>query len=76
MFKNLFDTVDDFVHNPVGSTIDIITQPVRDGIEVLEGLTEGEIRHKAALRLGADVVSGMALSEIIDLIQEEDDWLI
>jgi len=46
------------------------TQPIRDGLDVLDGLTEGEIRIKAAARLGADVVSGMALSEIIDLLQE------
>ena len=46
------------------------TQPIRDGLDILDGLSEGEIRVKAAARLGADVVAGMALSEIIDLMQE------
>lgn len=48
-----------------------MTQPVRDGLDLLDGLTEGEIRTKAALRLGADVVAGMALSEIIEALQDE-----
>ena len=47
------------------------TQPIADGLDLLEGLTEGEIREKAALRLGADVVAGMALSEIIEVLTDE-----
>jgi len=47
------------------------TQPITDGLDLLEGLTEGEIREKAALRLGADVVAGMALSEIIQVLTDE-----
>lgn len=47
-----------------------LTQPIRDGIDVLEGLSEGEIRVRAAARLGADVVAGMALSEIIKFLEE------
>lgn len=46
------------------------TQPARDGLDILDGLSEGEIRVKAAARLGADIVAGMALSEIIELIEE------
>ena len=44
--------------------------PVRDGLDVLDGLTEGEIRIKAAARLGADVVAGMALEEILEALSE------
>jgi len=51
--------------------VDIATAPVRDGFDVLEGLTEGEIRTKAAARLGADVVAGMALSEIIEALSDD-----
>ena len=74
MFGKLFDqatdTVSDFVDDPVGTAVDIATQPIRDGITVIDGLTEGELREKAALRLGADIASGMALSELIDWYSE------
>lgn len=42
--------------------------PIDDALDVLDGLTEGEIRTKAAARLGADVVAGMALDEVIDAL--------
>jgi len=57
-----------FVEDPVGTAIDITTSPVVDTLDVLEGLTEGELRERAALRLGADVVAGMALSEILEAL--------
>lgn len=66
LLNSLSDTLDDFVDDPIGTTVDIATQPLRDGLTVIDGLTEGELRTKAALRLGADVVGGMALSEVID----------
>lgn len=50
--------------------VDGLTQPVRDGLDVLEGLTEGELRVRAAARLGADTVAGMTLSEILEYLQE------
>ena len=69
MFGDIFDKVTDeiseFVESPISKTIEVATQPLRDGMEIFEGLTEGEIRGKAALRLGANVVSGMAFSEVI-----------
>lgn len=46
-------------------------QPVRDAVDVLDGLTEGEIRAKAIARLGADVVAGMALSELIEVLKND-----
>jgi hypothetical protein len=45
--------------------VSFATQPLRDAAEVLDGLTEGELRTKAATRLGKDVVAGMALEELI-----------
>lgn len=62
--------VSNFVEDPVGTTVDIVTQPITDSVDVLEGLSEGELRTKAALRLGVDVVAGMALSEVIDCLSE------
>jgi len=45
------NTANNFVDNPVGTTIDMATKPIRDGIEVVDGLTEGELRVKAATSL-------------------------
>ena len=68
MVGTIVDTAEDFLEDPVGTSVDIVTQPLCDAAEVLEGLTEFELREKAALRLGAGVVSGMALSEVIDTL--------
>ena len=70
LLDKVTDVVSDFVDDPVGTTVDIATQPLRDGAEVIGGLTEGELRIKAAARLGADVACGMAVSELIDWYAE------
>ncbi len=46
-----------------------------DALDLLEGLTEGEIRAKAAARLGSSAIAGLATDEIIELLAEsmEDD---
>ena len=54
----MFGIVDDLV--------DIATKPLRDAVDIVDGLTEGELRTKAIASLGADVVAGMAVSELID----------
>lgn len=64
------NTVSDFVEDPIGTTVEVVTQPIVDSLDVLDGLSEGEIRTKAALRLGTDVVAGMALSEVIAVLSE------
>lgn len=51
--------------------VNIAVSPLQDGLDVLDGLTEGEIRTKAALRLGADVVAGMALSEVLEALDDD-----
>lgn len=71
IFDFVTDTVGDLVSNPIGKTIEIATQPVRDGLDILDGLSEGELRLEAAARLGADVVSGMALGEIIEYLKND-----
>lgn len=65
-----FGAFDDFVEDPVGQTIHHTTAPIRNSLDILEGLTEGEIRTMAVAKLGADVVSGMALSEVVDLLAD------
>lgn len=74
MFGILDDIVDvatEVVKDPIGKTVDIVTQPIVDAADVIDGLTEGELREKAAIRLGADIACGMALSELIDWYSEE-----
>ena len=58
----MFDLLDDLTKAALS--------PVVDGLDVLEGLTEGELRTKAIARLGADVVAGMAVSEIIEALTD------
>lgn len=71
MFGNLLNGISEFAENPLKKTADLVTQPVRDALTVIDGLTEGELREKAAIRLGMDVAAGMALSELIDWYQED-----
>lgn len=59
-------TVGKAVRDPIGTAVDMTLQPVRDGLEVIAGLTEGELRIKAAARLGADVAGDMALDQLIE----------
>ena len=49
-------------------------KPLREAADVLAGLTEGEIRSRAAIRLGADLVAGMALSDVVDYLIVEPDY--
>lgn len=70
MVDSVVDTASEFIDDPVGKTVKTVTQPVRDGLEIVDGLTEGELRVKAAIRLGVDVASGMALSELIEWYNE------
>lgn len=70
IIKGVSETVSEFVEDPVGTTIRTATQPIRDGVEIIDGLTEGELRTKAAARLGADVVAGMAVNELVEWYQD------
>jgi hypothetical protein len=70
LFEKAIVEAVEFTADPIGKTVDTVTQPIRDGLSVIDGLSEGEIRSKAAARLGADVVSGLALSEVTELLVE------
>lgn len=70
LFESAVGEVVEFIQNPVSKTVKTMTQPARDGLDVIDGLSVGEIRAKAALRLGADVVGGMALAEVIAYLVE------
>ncbi len=50
--------------------IDIALSPLDDAIEILSGLSEGELRERAILRLGASAIVGLDTSEIIELLAE------
>ncbi len=71
IFDSVCDAVDDFIDDPIGETVDYALSPVNNTLDVLEGLSEGELRTLAALKLGADVVAGMALSEVIEVLVKE-----
>jgi len=62
----MFDSIFDISRKVVDSAL----APVRDGAEILEGLTEGELREKATARFGADVVVGLGAAELIDLLTD------
>lgn len=66
----IFGFIDKIVTNPIGTAVDAVTSPVVDVCDVLQGLTEGELREKAALRLGADLAAGMAVSELIEALEK------
>ena len=68
----LFDVVDDFFDDPIKTTAKIVTQPLRDSVEVLEGLSDGELRERAIARLGADAIAGMGTAEIIEVLSNLD----
>lgn len=50
----------------IGLAVTAATQPFVDAVDILDGLTEGELREKAALRLGADVAMSMGAAALID----------
>ena len=56
--------------NLIGDVIGIVLSPLDDAIEILSGLSEGELREKAILRLGASAIIGLDTSEIIELLAE------
>ena len=55
-----------------GNLLAMALSPIVDTLDVIAGLTEGEIQTKAALRLGSDVVAGMAISELIDYLSDSE----
>jgi len=56
--------------NLIGDIVDIVLSPLNDAIEVLSGLSEGELRERAILRLGASAIVGLDTSEIVELLAE------
>lgn len=68
--ESVGETVENFIEDPVGTTVETtvnaVTSPIENGIDLIDGLTEGELRTKAALSLGVDVVAGMGTSELVD----------
>ena len=56
--------------NLIGDVVGIILSPLDDAIEILSGLSEGELRERAILRLGADAIVGLGTSEIVELLAE------
>lgn len=66
--EDLCDSVDEVTGIPIAS---IVALPLTSGLDLLDGLTEGELRVKAALVLGTSVVIGMTLAEVVDYLAED-----
>lgn len=62
----MFDFIDDFIDDPIGTTVHIATQPVRDTIDITDGLLEWEIRTEAATRVWVDIAWWAILNELLD----------
>lgn len=56
----------------IKKTVEATTQHIKDGIEILDGLSEGEIRQQAIARLGVDVVAGMCIAELIEELLKDE----
>jgi hypothetical protein len=55
-----------------GNIVDSVTQPFEDAYDIVDGLTEGELREEAAARLGAQVVMTMTTAELIEWYQDQE----
>ena len=60
------------IQDPIGTVIDMKLGGVRAGLEVLDGLTEGELRLKAAASLGASFVEQASLEQLIEAVKKID----
>lgn len=50
-----------------------VFQPVADAVDLIDGLTEGELRERAAYRFGGAAVAGMTAAELVEWWQTKDD---
>jgi hypothetical protein len=61
MFGKMFDNI-----------VDSVTQPFEDAYDIVDGLTEGELREEAAARLGSQVVMTMTTAELVEWYNSEE----
>ena len=66
VIKKAVKEAEEFVDSPIHKLADNVLSPVKNGLIVAGGLTEGEIRTRAIGRLGVDVVGGMTLTALIE----------
>jgi len=59
----MFGLLDDVI-DLGASVVKTAVSPVTTAIDILEGLTEGEFRTKAAIKLGVSSVAGLSIDEI------------
>jgi hypothetical protein len=59
-----------FIDDPVNETVNTVVSPVTNAIEIVDGLTEWELRERAVISLWADVAWPMGTSELIDAYYE------
>lgn len=66
ILNSVVNTVEDVVDDPIGFTSRQMMSPISDTIDIVQGLTEGELRLKATASLGADVVLGMGSGQLVE----------
>lgn len=64
--KGLIKSVNSAVRDPVGTAVDAATAPIRQTVNIVDGLTEGKIRYKACMALGTDVALGMTTALLME----------
>jgi hypothetical protein len=65
LLEGVAEEISDAMSDPIGYGTEMLLQPVVDTLDVIDGLSEGELREQAVLRLGADAVGCMLLGEIV-----------
>lgn len=66
MLDSAVDLATDNVKGLIKDPSKALVNPFKDTIDVIDGLTQGELRTRAITRLGVDAVTGMSISELID----------
>ncbi len=66
----LFDDVVEVTGRVAGVAVNSVVSPVTNTLEVVAGLTEGELRLKAIAALGADAALGMSVDALIEWYED------
>jgi len=71
MIGDFFDDAIDLTSSIVDTTLNSSVNTITNTLDLIDGLTEGEIREKAILELGKEAVSNMTQSQLIDYFENK-----
>ena len=69
MFGSIINTMGSIANAGVSAAINTVTAPVKmasNALDIIDGLTEGELRTKAIMSLGEEVALSMTQAELIE----------